>query len=61
MEYLKKIYIQDPFADDIKENVQAILLDSGKEVTIITKRIRSSSSFLMNYKLNIDISFIVSE
>ena len=38
MEYLKKIYIQDPFADDIKENVQAILLDSRKEVTIITKK-----------------------
>lgn len=38
MESLKKIYIQDPFADDIKENVQAVLLDSGKEVSIITKK-----------------------
>lgn len=38
MRGLKKIYIQDPLADEIRESVQAVLLDKAKDVEIVIKK-----------------------
>lgn len=38
MKNLKKVYIQDPLADEIKESVQAVLLGNIKEIEIISQK-----------------------
>lgn len=37
MEHLERVYIQDPFANEIKESVEAVLSDKMSQVDIITK------------------------